>query len=307
MNLRESVERYVALKRHLGWKYRNNEHLLVSWANYAMGRGEQFVRAETAVRWSSLSASADWARTRLSVVRRFAVRMHSEDARNEVPHRDTLGRVTRRRPRPHPLTDTDIVRLMAAALQLPPPGSITPHTLYCAIGLMAATGLRRCEVCALRFADIGADGLTIRETKFRKSRLVPLHPTVGSELGKYLDIRQRIGGPDDHVFVLSSGRAINPDILSGMFVKLARAAGLRGGPGEPGPRLHDLRHRFAVTSLEQAVSTGRDGVNRHILALATYLGHTNVSSTHWYLEATPVLLRQIAQDTESAHGGRMPT
>ena len=90
-----------------------------------------------------------------------------------------------------------------------------------------------------------------------------------------------------------------------MFVKLARQVGLRGGPGEPGPRLHDLRHRFAVRSLEHTVAADRDSANRHMLALATYLGHNSVSSTYWYLEATPVLLRDIARKAEQAHAGRV--
>ena len=306
MSLRDRVERYVALKRHLGWKFANNERLLLSFATYAMARGDRIVRAETAIRWAGQSSSPAWARKRLCVVRRFAVWMHSEDDRHEVPARDALGRAKAQRHPPYLLTDAEVSRLMAAALRLPPPGSITPHTLNCVIGLMAATGLRRSEVCALRFTDITVDGLVIRETKFRKSRLVPPHPSVHDALGRYLAIRQRIGGTDDHIFVLSTGRSINPDTLTGMFIKLARAAGLRGGPGMPGPRLHDLRHRFAVSSLEQTIATDRNAVDRHILALATYLGHNNVSSTYWYLEATPVLLRRIARDTENAHTGRMP-
>ena len=305
MSLRDRVERYVALKRHLGWKFANNERLLLSFATYAMARGDRIVRAETAIRWAGQSSPA-WARKRLCVVRRFAVWMHSEDDRHEVPARDALGRAKAQRHPPYLLTDAEVSRLMATALRLPPPGSITPHTLNCVIGLMAATGLRRSEVCALRFTDITVDGLVIRETKFRKSKLVPPHPSVHDALGRYLAIRQRIGGTDDHVFVLSTGRSINPDTLTGMFIKLARAAGLRGGPGMPGPRLHDLRHRFAVSSLEQTIATDRNAVDRHILALATYLGHNNVSSIYWYLEATPVLLRRIARDTENAHTGRMP-
>ena len=305
MSMRDQVERYIALKRHLGWKFVNNERLLLSFAKCAMARGERIVRAKTAIRWAGRSSSPAWARKRLSVVRRFAVWVHSEDDRHEIPHRDALGRARAQRRPPHLLTDAEVTRLMAAALRLPPPDSITPHALYCVIGLMAATGLRRSEACALRFPDISADGLVIRDTKFRKSRLVPLHPSARDALGGYLAIRQRIGGPDDHVFVLSTGKPINPDVLTGMFVKLARAAGLRGGSGVPGPRLHDLRHRFAVRSLEETIATDRNGVDRHILALATYLGHNNVSSTYWYLEATPVLLRQIAGDTENAHRGRI--
>ena len=216
-----------------------------------------------------------------------------------------LGPTTQRRPTPHLLTNAEISTLMAAALLLPPKGSITPHTWHSIIGLMATTGLRRCEVCALRLTDITADGLVVRETKFQKSRLVPLHRSTVDALDWYLTLRRRCGAASEHVFVLSTGRAINPDIVTGMFVKLARQVGLRGGPGEPGPRLHDLRHRFAVRSLEHTVATDRDSASRHMLALATYLGHNSVSSTYWYLEATPVLLRHIARQAERAHAGRV--
>ena len=159
----------------------------------------------------------------------------------------------------------------------------------------------------MRLSDITPDGLVVRETKFQKSRLVPLHRTTVDALGGYLMIRQRCGATSEHLFILSAGRPINPDIVTGTFVKLARQVGLRGGPGEPGPRLHDLRHGFAVRSLEHAIATDRDSANRHMLALATYLGHNSVSCTYWYLEATPVLLRHIAREAENAHVRRAPS
>ena len=208
--------------------------------------------------------------------------LQAEDPRHEVPPKNVLGPTARRRPTPHLLTTAQISALMAAALLLPPKGSITPHTWHSIIGLMATTGLQRCEVCALRLTDITADGLVVRETKFQKSRLVPLHPSTVDALDRYLTRRRRCGAASEHLFVLSTGRAINPDIVTGTFVKLARQVGLRGGPGEPGPRLHDLRHRFAVRSLERTVAADRDSASRHMLALATYLGHNSVSSTYWY-------------------------
>ena len=303
MSMLDHVQRYVALKRHLGCKYRNNEYMLLSWARYAMDHGEAIIRAETVIRWASEALSSAHAGKKLGVARRFAKWLHAEDDRHEIPHRDALGRARYQRQPPCLLNDTEIRMLMEAALQLPPAGSITPHTLHCIIGLIAATGLRRAEVCGLRFGDITPDGLVIRETKFRKSRLIPLSESTSEALQHYLAIRTRLGGAGDRVFVLSRGQPIHPATLTGMFVRLTRATGLRGGYGAPGPRLHDLRHRFAVRSLEQAVATDRSSVNRHILALATYLGHTNVSSTYWYLEATPVLLRHIARDTEAVHTG----
>ena len=306
MSIVDHVERYVALKRHLGNKYVQNERILLALARHVSARGEAVLRAERIVSWAGTASSPAQARRRLGVARRFVLWLRAEDDRHEVPHRDAVGRPREDRPPPRLPSDEEIGMLMEAALRLPPAGSITPHTLHCVIGLMAATGLRRAEVCNLRIDDVTADGLTVRETKFRKSRLVPLLPSTSEAVHRYLGIRKRLGGPGEHVFVLSTRRPLHPDVLSGMYIKLARRVGLRGGPEEPGPRLHDLRHRFAVRSLEQAVATDRGRVNRHILALSTYLGHVNVSSTYWYLQATPVLMRAIASDAEDMHRGARP-
>ena len=122
-------------------------------------------------------------------------------------------------------------------------------------------------------------------------------------LQHYLGHRKNLGAASDNLFVLSGSKSIGPNTLTGIFIKLARATGLRGGKGERGVTLHDLQHRFAVRSLEQAITSDRDNVSRHILALSTYLGHVSVSSTYWYLHATPVLLKQIAENAETSYMG----
>lgn len=122
---------------------------------------------------------------------------------------------------------------------------------------------------------------------------------------RYLAIRRRVSATHDHLFVLANGKPLKPDGLTEVFIKLARRVGLRGGPGKPGPRLHDLRHSFCVRSLEAAIASDRDSVNRHMLALSTYVGHTSMAHTYWYIEATPVLLEQIAGETERAYVGRV--
>ena len=304
MTMREQVERYLAFRRHQGYKLLNEERMLHDWADHAMARGDEFASAAAMIDWASGATSPATMHDRLSAVRCFAVWLHAEDERHEIPPRGAVGRRIKRRSVPHLLTRAQINRLMEAALSLPPVGSITPHTFRYMIGLMATTGLRRSEVCALRLTDITPDGLVIRQTKFRKSRLVSLHPSTRDALGSYLAIRTRTGGPDDHLFVLSTGGPPAPATVTDTFIRLARRTGLRGGPGEPGPRPHDLRHSFAVRSLETATATDRGSVNRHMLALSTYLGHARVSDTYWYLEATPAVLRQIAQATESLHAGR---
>ena len=188
---------------------------------------------------------------------------------------------------------------------MPPAGSITPLTWHYLIGLMASAGLRVSEATALCIPDIAPDGLVIRQSKFRKDRLVCIHPSVRDALNHYLAVRRRTGGSQNNLFVLASGQPPTPGYAYVAFRKIAQKAGLRGGWGTPGPSPHSLRHSFAVRSLEQM--TDGDEPNRHMLALATYLGHASVASTYWYLEATPVLLRRIADATERAHEGRTAT
>jgi integrase len=191
---------------------------------------------------------------------------------------------------------------MQAALSLPPVASLTPYTFHYLIGLLATTGLRVSEAVALFETDIVPDGLVIRETKFRKTRLVPIHPSTRKMLAEYQALRRRIGGTDPHLFVLSTGEPPDRATVSRAFIKVARQVSLRGPQGERGPRLHDLRHSFAVRSLEQC-GNDRASINRHMLALSTYLGHACLSDTYWYLEATPVLTRQIADVTEAFRNG----
>lgn len=304
MSMRDHVERYLSFKRSLGYKLEAQARVLRSYADHAMAHGDRFTRSDRMISWAAEAPSLAGVVQRLNVARSLAVWLHAEDERHEVPPRDVTHRRMQRRPPPNLMTCDQIRQVMEAALFLPPAGSITPHTYHYLIGLLAVTGLRRSEALRLRMPNITDDGLIIRETKFRKSRLVPLHDSTRDALDRYLVIRKRVGGLDDHLFIVSTGMPPHPTTVTKMFVKLARQVGLRGGPGKPGPRLHDLRHSFCVRSLEAAIATNRESVNRHMLALSTYVGHTYVSSTYWYLEATPTLLRQVAQAAKNAHMGR---
>lgn len=303
--VRDHVERYVSFKRQLGYKFTEKARLLRVFADYAMAHGDRFTRSDRMVDWTVDAPSAESMYNRLTAVRVFATWLHAEDGRHEVPPKDVAPRNAIRRPAPRLMTPDQIRQVMQAALSLGPAGSISPHTYHYMIGLLAVTGMRRSEALNLRLSDITADGLVVREAKFRKSRLVPLHGSTRDALDRYLEIRNRNAGADDHLFIISTGRSPHPSNVTETFIRLARQVGLRGGPGERGPRLHDLRHSFCVRSLETAVAAGRDEVNRHALALTTYVGHSRVSSTYWYLEATPTLLRQVAQAAENAHTGRI--
>ena len=171
--------------------------------------------------------------------------------------------------------------------------------------LLAATGLRVSEALALKIDDVTDDGLLIRATKFHKSRLVPLHETVRRALERYLALRAGLGAVDPALFLSPAGTAIRYPTVIAIFLSLIRSLGLHPGPGRRGPRLHGLRHTFAVRSLEQCAGN-RQAVARHMTALSTYLGHTHVSDTYWYLEATPLLMAQIAASGEALYRGQQP-
>ena len=304
MTLAEHVEHYVAFRRALGHAYVQQARCLVDYAAYAEARGDSFVRNSTVLDWASKTPSPRQAQVKLRYVCDLANVLHADDERHEVPDRAALGKTISRRPSPHLLPLIEIRQIMDAALELPPAGSITPLTFHYMLGLIAATGLRRSEATSLLLTDLTADGLLIRNAKFGKHRLVPLDDSVHLAMDAYLRKRRRSGGPNEHLFVLSTGRPMHPAYLSTVFVKLARRLGLRAGPGKPGPSLHDLRHGFAVRALESMLSAERRDVGRHMLALSTYLGHSSTVDTYWYLEATQVLLQQVSQATERLHEGR---
>jgi integrase len=154
----------------------------------------------------------------------------------------------------------------------------------------------------LDLSDLTEDGLLIRATKFQKSRLVPLHESARRGLQQYVAARNRIATTTSTVFVSQRGAGLPYSTVNTTFLYLARSAELRGGPGLGGCRIHDLRHTFAVRSLEQCAGD-RKAVARHMVALSTYLGHAHVSDTYWYLQATPRLLGDVAVAAEALHRG----
>jgi integrase len=207
-----------------------------------------------------------------------------------------LGRSRRRRPAPHILTRDQIGRIMQHALLVPGLTPISPLTYHNLFGLLASTGLRISEALSLQRDDLTEDGLMIRKGKFGKSRLVPIHPSTRAALERYLEARSAVRHPGDDLFVLGHGRAPTATRVYVVFVRIVRKLGYRNPTG-PGPRVHDLRHTFAVRSLE-ACGHDPQAVLRHMKALSTYLGHVDIANTYWYLEATPVLLKMIASTAE---------
>lgn len=300
--LADDLARYAELHHSLGFKFRVPHTLLRSYVAFARKHGDDFVRADRAVAWAIEAPSAAQRRNRLLTVRRFALAMQAEDPRHEAPAADALGRARFERSPPFIYTPVQIAKLLSAAADLGPPGAIRPLMYVTLFGLLAATGLRVSEALALRRIDLTADGLVVRQTKFRKSRLVPLHDTTRRALDAYLLTSARLVGAEEAVFISSTGKPPAYTTVIAVFLQLARAIGLRSKPGQRGPRIHDLRHTFAVRSLEQC-RNDRTAVARHIAGLSTYLGHAHVTDTYWYLQATPTLMAQIAEAGETLHAG----
>ena len=290
-----AIETYLALRRATGFAMLNAEYLLRSFAAFATERGQTHVHAQTAIEWAARGPSVAQRDARLKAVCRFVRHVRIEDARHELPQGHHFGaRKTRRSP--HIYSAAEIDRLIEAALQLRPKGGLRSWTYATLIALLSVSGLRISEALKLTVADVTRDGLLVRETKFRKTRLVPLHDTAVAGLEGYL-ARRRPCSETDPVFVDARGLPLRYIAVKETFDRLVGRAGIVPA-AKRRPRLHDLRHTFAVRAL-QGSPTGRGRCGAHMAALATYMGHVNIYATYWYLEATPDLLRDVAMAGEA--------
>lgn len=305
--LRQAVDEYLALRHGLGFSLRVPGAMLHQFATFLEREGAPYITRELALRWAQQPAHAQpatWA-SRLAAVRRFAQFWSASDPRTEVLPRGLLPHRYARKP-PYIYTEADIRRLIAVARQLPSPTGLRPATYATLLGLLAVTGLRISEALALNRADVdeAAGVLTIRRTKFGKSRLVPVHPATQRALNRYARRRDRVypKSTTESVFVSERGARLTQCTVRYTFNRLSRQVRLRGPTDRRGPRLHDFRHRLAVTTLRRWYRAGVD-VERRLPALSTYLGHRHVADTYWYLSAVPELLRLAAARLE-ARGGR---
>lgn len=298
------VEEYVAYRRALGYQIRTEAQMLQSFARYADDSGHQGpLTTELALRWARLperSARLYQAR-RLEVVRTLARYLAPREPGTEIPPRGLLGPAHARGPA-FLYSESDIAALIEAARKLTPTGGLRPLTYATLVGLLACTGLRITEALTLRADDVDLQVgvLTIRRTKFRKSRLVPLHTSALESIRDYAADRDRSCGrnPDMTFFVSATGHRLPYTTVRHTFHGLLRQAMPGAVPaGRIRPRLHDLRHTFVCRRL---LAWYRDGVDidRVIDQLATYLGHVKVSDTYWYLTGVPELLAIAGQRFE---------
>lgn len=299
-----AVDHYLAVRRAAGFQLKSIEYCLRNFAHFATARGDTHVVTQTAIDWAATAATEAQRHNRLKTIIRFADFMHAEDAQHEIPPRAVFcGR--RQRPKPYIFSDEEIRRLIAYARQLGSPNTLRPHTYSTLFGLLAVTGIRTSEARKLRLQNVTPDRLVIRESKFKKSRLLPLHESTWTALRAYLDRRRRVAGQDPHVFVSCRGGKLSHTVVTDTFHAVVQADGIHDGTENRSPRLTDLRHSFAVKAL-LASPDDRDRVGRHMLALTTYMGHAKIESTFWYLEATPELMGDIVQRCEDFVCGGAP-
>ena len=297
--LTPAVESYLSMRRACGFALQSPGNLLRSFAAFSEAKGNEYVCAQTAIEWAGLARSVHQRARRLNHVIRFARYVRAEDRSHEVPPA-VFGSGQHTRPTPYIFSPDEIVRLVQAAAQSSHPfRRQTYRTLF---ALLACTGLRVSEAIHLRLEDITPDGMLIRRSKFRKSRLVPLHPTARAGLERYLEYRLPYAPCDNHVFVSLRGTPLLIENVDRAFRLAVDRLGLQR---KPRPTPHSLRHTFAVRALE-ASPDGRERIAKHMLALSTYLGHSKVSYTYWYLEATPELMAGIAARCESFVTGGQP-
>ena len=303
--LDQALKDYLSVRRALGYKLAENGRQLLDFVAYLEAAGAFTITTELAVAWATQPTGCTpvWWSRRLAMVRGFARHLQALDPATEVPPLGVLP-YRCRRVAPYVYSDADIAALMAATGTVrSPQRAATYETL---IGLLAVTGMRLGEAVRLDWDHIDWDEgiLTVWNSKFRKSRAVPLHPSTLGALQRYAQLRDKcFPHPKSPSFFVSTiGTRLDPRVIHKLFPRLVRKAGLEES-GRRRPRLHDLRHRFAVRTL---LGWYRAGVNveARMPLLSTFLGHSNPENTYWYLSAVPELLSLASERLERTEQGR---
>ena len=298
--LRQALGRYVVMRRGFGFRYNTKESWLDDFVTYMDAAQATVVTRKLTLAWITQSRRTSWP-NRLSAVRGFARYLS-----NFEPGTETLPSgifPSHRRPRPHIYTEAEIERLLEETLNWGSSKGINRQTYHCLFGLLAATGMRLGEATGLARNDVDLEAgiLTLRRTKGGKDRLVPLHPTTTQALANYAAHRDvcHVCRKSTWFFVLARGQQLRSQYPHRVFISVMRRAGLRDPELHTrGPRLHDFRHTFAVNTILRWYRAGED-VERLLPTLATYLGHSKVRDTYWYLSACPELMSEAASRLEA--------
>ena len=293
------VRRYLAERRALGYELAAPGTELMRFARYADARGHHGpLTSELIVGWAREHVKRTTevtAARRLEIVRPFAAYYRQFEPATEIPPVGVLGRGHRRLV-PHIYSDEEVVQLLQAASRLTPRNALRPLTSRALFGLIAAAGLRLSEALNLTNGDVdlAAGSITVRQTKFRKSRCLPLHSSVVQALSGYRQARDRRldTRPDAPFFASSSGAALPKGTVDNVFRRLRPHLGWHARGDYPLPRLHDLRHTFAVRRLQRWREEGQP-IDQAMFWLCTYLGHAKISDTYWYITGIPELMDTV--------------
>ncbi len=310
--LRQALHEYLSLRRNLGYKLREAGKALFDFVTFMEQQGALYITEALALDWAQQPANvqpAYWAQ-RLSFVRGFARYRSSSDPRTQIPSPGLLP-FQPKRARPYLYSDAEIERLLRAALEMPhryERGALLPRVYYCLFGLLSVSGLRLGEARNLELQDVDLEAgvLTVRNAKFGKTRLVPLHASTCKVLAEYLARRQDHWAGravSSYLFVSSRGNRLDSGQIHRAFYVLSRQIGLRGASDSHGPRLHDLRHRFATSTLVNWYRADQDP-ERLLPLLSAYLGHVHVADTQWYLEGSPELMLEAMHRLERRWEGQ---
>ncbi|MDB4971836.1 MAG: integrase [Myxococcaceae bacterium] len=312
-SLQGAIERYIELRKSVGYGYRVESGILRRFGAFAGHHSDNRVRTATVLQWAEqMQVAAGTAARAVSVVRTFAVWHAAEDPLSEVPPTRLFpGKTGRKRPFLH--SDEQVMAVLEAARGLSPHRELRGITYSTVFALIAVTGMRISEAINLNRADVDlASGvLTITMSKFKKSRILPLHKSATRALVHYSTRRDSILGlrANPAFFLSDGGKRLLAENLQSGFAIASRRVGQRAPTAGAswkrgrGPRVHDLRHRFAVETLLDWYRAGLD-VEREMPKLVTYLGHSSAADTHWYLEAVPELLQLASERVTSIKSRR---
>jgi len=302
-SLRQAIQDYLALRRSLGFKLRDAGRWLSKFADFLDARGATCVTTQLALEWAQQDPTVlpSTCAQRLGYVRGFARHQVAVDPRTEIPPAGLLP-FRPRRARPFLYSQEQVEQLLSCALELAPADGLRPRTYHCLLGLLSVTGMRVGEAIRLQLDDVNLkEGLlTLRGTKFGKSRLVPIHPSTQEVLAQYRARRERCATgttASAFFFVTSRGHHLDIGDIHRPFYALSRRVGLRAAGASRGPRLHDFRHRFAIETLLRWYRSGAE-VEQRLPLLSTYLGHVHVADTYWYLSGCPELMQQAVARLE---------
>jgi integrase/recombinase XerD len=305
--LKVMAQEYLSLRRSLGFKMIDTEYVLRWFLTFMQSEHETHIKTETLLRWvhASESVSLPVRSARFAVVRKFAQYVHALDSEHEVPPYRLLMHRTERT-NPHIYSDSEVLRLLEACLKLRPGKGLCRYTYYTIFGLLAVTGMRISEATSLIRDDVdfSAGIVTIRETKFSKMRCIPVHSSTIEILAEYARRRDAIypNAESSAFFLSDTGAALTSAVVRVMFLCLSRRIGFRKPTDRNGPRIHDMRHSFAVKTVMQWYRNGAD-VEQYMPLLSTYLGHVKPSDTYWYLSSVPELVGLAAARLEAYQGG----